>query len=197
MLTLLQTPLFSRWSLPLINIKYLIADSFEVEQTAGQVEKTGCEQNSADTPRDQRYAAQPVVTAVRKVTLATAAHHVTFTAARHVTLTAALHVTLTAAHHVTLTAAHHVTVTAAHHVTLTAAPHVALTAYAVSLTVTAVLACIFLGAVLDGDIFILIPASIVAFVIDTDTFVTGKNIAAGIVVTCQNVIITTFIFTMV
>jgi hypothetical protein len=74
---------------------------------------------------------------------------------------------------------------------------VALTAYAVSLTVTAVLACIFLGAVLDGDIFILIPASIVAFVIDTDTFVTGKNIAAGIVVTCQNVIITTFIFTMV
>jgi hypothetical protein len=104
-----------------------------VEQTAGQVEKTGYEQKSADTPRDQRYAAQPGVTAVRQS--ATAAHHVTHTTAHRVTLTAvrqsataAHHVTHTAAHHVALTAAHHVALTAAHHVTLTAAHHVALTA---------------------------------------------------------------------
>jgi hypothetical protein len=168
-----------------------------VEQTAGQVEKTGYEQKSADTPRDQRYAAQPVVTAVRQ--FSTAAHYVTHTAVRHVALTAAHHVTLTAAHRVALAAAHHVALTAAHHVTLTAAQshHVALTAYAVSLTVTAVLACIFL----DGDIFIFISASIVAFdndteVLVTNSFFTGKNIAAGIVVTCPNVI-TSFSFTMV
>ncbi len=98
-----------------------------MEQTAGQVEKTGYEQKSADTPRDQRYAAQPVVTAVRQ--LATAVHHVTHTPAHHVALTAAHQVALTAAHRVTLTAAHHVTLTAAHHVAFTAARHVTLTAY--------------------------------------------------------------------